>query len=346
MKSAFFKYLPLVTGIMLFISCKDKPKPAENNPVFITEPAIKEITGRIKENPSNAKLYFERGKMLYKIKEDTLALKDFKTASALDTNNAGYYSAVGDVLFENKDISGSVEWLQKAIAKNPDDPRARLKMAKMFLFTQDYPKAFAQINIVLRKNVYDPEAYFLKGMVYKDMKDTGKAISSFQTALQVAPDYKQAIVQLGLLYSAKNDPTAIKYLDNAYRVDSADVFPVFARGVYYQNNNEYEKAKEEYKKCIRKNTHYVDAYFNLGYIYMQQDSAEKAFRQYDLVTKLQPDNPTGYYDRGVCNEMLNNLKEAVVDYRHALLLDTGYKSPKIALKRLGLNPNGTKNNAR
>ncbi len=334
MKSAWHKYLLPFCFILLFISCKHNAPTTDDNAAYNSDPRLKDITGKIKNDPKNASLYFTRGKMLHKINMDTLAIKDFKMACTLDTANAGYFSAVGDLLFENKDIAGSVEWLQKAITINPTEPRAHLKIAKLFLFTQDYPKAFEQINIVLRKDIYNPEAYFLKGMVYKDMKDTTKAISNFQTALQVAPDYKEAIVQLGLIFSARNDPMAIKYLDNAYNMDSSDVFPVFARGVYYQNNNDYEKAKQEYRKCIIKNTHYVDAYFNMGFILMQQDSVEKALRMYDLVTKTQPDNPTAYYNRGVCNEMLKKFPEATLDYRRALLLDSSYKSPKEALKRL------------
>jgi Tfp pilus assembly protein PilF len=73
---------------------------------------------------------------------------------------------------------------------------------------------------------------------------------------------------------------------------------------------------------------------------MQQDSVEKAYRMYDLVTKIQPANPAGYYNRGVCNEMLKKLPEATVDYRRALMLDTGYQKPKEALKRLGFKNNG------
>ena len=343
MKNKWNIYIPLVLGIVLFFSCNyNNSAPVETNPIFRTEPLLKDITGRIGKDPKNAKLYFERAKLLYKLKQDTLALRDFKTAATLDTNQAEYFSAVGDILFENKDISGSVIWLQKAIAKNPTEPTAHLKIAKLFLFSQDYGKAFEQVNIVLRKDIYNPEAYFIKGMVYKEMKDTDKAISSFQTAVQVATDYKPAIIQLGLLYSARKDPMAVKYLDNAYKVDSADVFPIFARGVYYQDKKDYEQAKAEYRHCIIKNTRFIDAYFNLGYILMQQDSTEKAWRQYDIVTKLQPDNPTAYFDRGVCSEAMNKLKEAVVDYRRSLLLDTGYKSPKAALKRLGLNANGKK----
>ncbi len=336
MKGSWTKFLPIVLGILFFIACNDSKKTTEFNPIYNSEPALKEITESISKSPNDAGLYYSRGKMLHKIKQDTLAIKDFKMAASLDTNNATYYSAVGDLLFESKDLDGSVVWLQKAISKNPTDPKAHLKIAKLFLYTKDYPKAFEQINIVMRKDVYNPEAYFLKGMVYKDMKDTAKAISSFQSALQVAPDYKEATVQLGLIYSAKNDPLAIKYLDNAYKMDSSDVFPMYARGVYFQNHNQYEEAKIEFRRCIVKNTHFVDAYFNMGYILMQQDSITKSFNFYDIAVKLQPDNPTAYYDRGVCYEMLNKLPDAINDYRNALKLDTAYASPKNALRRLNI----------
>ena len=338
MKCPWLKYFAIITGIVLFTGCKDHKSTAtsDTDPVFTSTPRLKSLTDQINSTPADAALYFERGAVLHKMKLDTLAIKDYKTAATLDTNKAGYMSAVGDILFENKDINGAIEWIQKAINKDPKDRKAHLKIAKLFLYLKNYSKAFGEINLVLRQNVYDPEGYFLKGMIYKDMKDTARAISNFETAVQVAPDYHDAIIQLGLMMSAKNDPIALKYLDNAYREDTTDVFPIFAKGVYYQNNKDYPKAKDEYKKCILRNNRYVDAYFNMGYILMQQDSTEKAYRQYDIVTRLDPINPTAYYDRGLCSEIMNKTKEAIADYQQAGKLDTAYKSPKEALKRLGV----------
>lgn len=327
--------LALLLGLF-FIACKNKSgnKDAESNPVFQSTPDLKQVTERISKTPEDAALYFERGNILRKLRMDSLALKDYKKAAVLDTTKGQYFSAVGDLMFENHDISGSIEWIQKAIAKNPTDRKAHLKIAKLFLYMQEYGKAFAEINIVLRKNVYDPEAYFLKGMVYKDMKDTAKAISAFQTAMQVAPDYRDAVIQLGLIYSDKKDPIALQYLDKAFHMDTTDVFPIFAKGTYYQNQNKFVEAKEEYRQCVIRNRHYADAYFNLGYLLMQEDSVEKAYRQYDLVTKIDPLNPAAYFNRGLCAEMMDSMQKAVSDYRMALRIDTGYESPKAALKRL------------
>lgn len=329
-------------GFMMLTACGNNKKANEadiSDPVYESDPGVKSLTEQIKNTPENAGLFFERGKKLHKLQYDSLALRDFKTATTLDSNKAEYYSAIGDLLFENKDLAGSVIWIQKALAKNPEDKNARLKIAKLFLYLQDYQKSFAEINKVLRKNPYDPEAYFLKGMIYKDLRDTAKAISSFQTVIQVAPEYRPAILQMGLLYSAKQDPIALRYLDNAYKMDSNDVFPVFARGVFYQQNNDYVNAKAEYKKCILRNRHYVDAYFNMGYILLQQDSLEKAYRQFDLAAKIDPRNPTIYYNRGLCSEMMDSTKKAIDDYRLAASIDTSYPSPKEALKRLKVKEN-------
>lgn len=329
--------LYILPAFFMLSACKNKnTKPVDNDPFFNSDPNLKALTESIRKSPDDATLYFSRGKMLLKLRQDTLALRDFKTASSLDTNNSTYYSAVGDVLFEAKNLDEAVMWLSKAITKNPGDPKAHLKIAKLFLYMQQHGKAIEQIDIAMRKDAYDPEAYFLKGMVYKDLKDTAKAISSFQSALQQVPDYKDAAVQLGLIYAAKNDPLGAKYLENAYRLDSTDVFPLYARGVDLQNHKLYDSAKQLFRRCIVKNTHFVDAYFNMGYILMQQDSLAKSFSFYDLAVKLQPDNPTAYYDRGVCYELMNKMPEAINDYKNALKLDPKYASPQNALKRLNV----------
>ena len=319
------------------MGCKNNSEKApevNNDPVFQSDAKLKEITEEISKNPKDAELYYGRGLMLHKRKFDSLALKDLIMATKLDTTKAEYLSAVGDLLFEDKDINGSVEWIQKAIAKNPGDKKAHLKIAKLLLYVNNYPKAFQEVNTVLMKDVHNPEAYFLKGMLYKNLKDTARAISNFLTSVQESPDYRDAVVQLGLLYSAKKDPIALRYLDNAFKMDTTDVFPIYARGMYYQEKKEYAAAKEEYKICILRDRHYGDAYFNMGYILMQEDSAQKAWRQYNIVTKVDPMNPAAYYNRGLCSEIMDSVKNAIADYKMAAAMDSSYSSPKEALARL------------
>lgn len=324
-------YLPLV---LLVASCGSNG-PVDSNPVF-REPALKKVTEAINKDARNADLYFERGMLLDGMEQDSLALIDYKKAISLDSNRAEYYSAIGDMLFEHKDLEGSVTWLEKAMKINPNDRKAHLKLAKLFLYIKEYNKSLAEINVVLRQDVYNPEGYYLKGMVYKSLNDTTKALSSFLTALQVQPEYRDAVIQTGIMYSMKGDPMALKYYDNAYKMDSLDVFPLYARGVYYQDKGDFESAKEEYIKTVLADRDYTATYYNLGYIYMQQDSLEKAFRQYDILTKIDPQDPEAYFNRGLCYELMGKKSEAVTDYKQALVFDETYAEPKEALKRIGV----------
>jgi tetratricopeptide (TPR) repeat protein len=208
-------------------------------------------------------------------------------------------------------------------------------MAKLMLFTKEYGKAFNEINTVLRQDAFNPEGYFLKGLVYKDMKDTNKAISSFQTVINVAPDYREAAIQLGLLYNMRHDPLGVQYLENAFKLDTSDVFPLYAKGMYFQDTKQYEAAKAQYTRCILHDTQYADAYFSMGYVLLQQDSLEKARRQFDHVTRINPTSSSAYYNRGLCSELMNDKASAIADYEQALTFDKNNATAKEGIRRLG-----------
>ena len=327
--------LLLIATLLFSLSCKQSNTTTQvtDHPAF-KNPEIRSITDKIAGDPDNSNLYYQRGNMLHRMEHDTLALEDFKKAATLDSTKAEYFSAVADLMFEHKDISGSLPWLERAVNLNPDDQLAQLKIAKMQVFLKDYPKAFATINKVLRKNAVNPEGYFLKGLIYKDLKDTSKAISSFQTTIQVDPNYKEAIIQLGLLYAAKKDPTALQYFDNAWKVDTNDVTPLYAKGMFYQEQGKLELAKQEYKKCVVHRTDYTKAIFGIGWILLNQDSLEKAWRQFDLVTRLEPTDAEAYYNRGLSSELMDKNTEALQDYKQALTFAPRYQEAIDGVKRV------------
>jgi tetratricopeptide (TPR) repeat protein len=321
-------------AMMLFAACKHKTSTiGETNPI-LSSANIRPLTEAIAADTTKAEAWFRRGAALHKMGQDSLALNDWYRAASLDTNRAAYASAIGDLLFEHKDVNTSIKWLERALRHNPSDPTAHLKIAKLMLFTKDYGKAFNEINIVLRQDTYNPEGYFLKGLVYKDLKDTNKAISSFQTVLNVAPDYREAAIQLGQIYTQRGDDLGLQYYENAFKLDTTDVFPLYARGMYYQNKGQYEAAKAEYARCILRNTQYADAYFATGFVLLQQDSLEKARRQFDHVTRIAPSNARAYYNRGLCSELMGDKDAAAADYRQALTFDPHYATAQEGLQRV------------
>ncbi len=294
---------------------------------------LSKVSEAIAKHPKDATLLFERSKLYRSAKHDSLALADLFKAIKIDSLQSNYYSSIADILFEHKDISGSVQWIQKAIKLNPDNETAHLRIAKIFLFTGEYPKAFTEINTVLRSDVYNAEAYFLKGMCYKNMKDTTKAISSFQTAVQTDPKYVDAHMQLALIFKAKHNPMALSYFENAFKADTTNMEPLYGEGMFWQDQNMFAEAKKVFHRCVLVNSQYEKAYYNTGWMLLQEDSAEKAIRQFDMAIDVKQDYVEAYFNRGLCYEILEKFEPAIIDYNQVLIFNPDYQPAKTALQR-------------
>ena len=71
----------------------------------------------------------------------------------------------------------------------------------------------------------------------------------------------------------------------------------------------------------------------MGWMLLQEDSIEKALRQFDMAIGVKADYMEAYYNRGLCNEILEKYNEAIADYNQALTFKSDYEPAKIALKR-------------
>ncbi len=289
---------------------------------------------KINADPNNAELYYQRAQVYRMLDMDSVALRDLDKTIKLDSTKSKYFSAIGDLLFDKKDITGSVKWFQKAIAIDPNDETAHLKIANMFLFSKDYDQAMAEVNTVLQQNIYNAEAYFLKGLIYKDMGETERAITSFQAAVQMEPKYYDGYIQLGLAYTKKKDPLALQYFDNAIRVDSMNMEGHYAKAMYHQSQEKYADAKKVFKHAIGLNRNYAEAHYNIGWMLLQEDSTEKAKREFERVIVLDPTNARAYFNRGLCYEIMGDNEKAREDYEQALVFDADFDLPKEALKRV------------
>lgn len=123
----------------------------------------------------------------------------------MDSLNAPFALGLSDCLFEMSNPEGSILILERFIAHSPEniDVLNALALEYFLLPKPRYNLAIDTYNKVLKLDIQNADAYFYKGLIFKETGDTAKAISSFQTCTEVDPDYYDAYMQLGMLYSAK-----------------------------------------------------------------------------------------------------------------------------------------------
>jgi len=199
-------------------------------------------------------------------------------------------------------------------------------------------KSIEYINDALKIDQYNSKAYFMKGMNMKELKDTARAISSMQTAVEQDPEYYNAYMQLGLLCAAQKNKLAIDYYKNAIRIQPKSAEAWYALGLYYQQSGDYNNAIGTYVTLLKFDNN-KNAFYNLGVIYLlYSKDYNKSQAYFTGAIDIDPKYAEAYYGRGVCYEKLNDPKKAIADFTACLTLDPAFQPAKDELQHM----NGSK----
>ncbi len=290
----------------------------------INNPQVKDLTDKITGNPNNPDNYFSRGNVYMTLKNYRAAYKDLLKASTLDSTNAKYFAMMGVACMKGNFIAGDIEPFNKSLKLDPSNKEIRLSLAQSYFYLRDYQNSLTQLHLLLDQDKKYYQAFFFEAMNFKELGDTAKAISSFQEAVQVNPDYYDAYMQLGLLCSAKQNPLAPQYFDNALRIDSNSIEAYYGKAKYYQDIDQDAKAKKTYRELIKKDAFNEHAYFNIGFMYLTEDSTMEAYKYFNYATQVKPQYAEAYYYRGLCQELLGNHVAALSDIDQAISLKPNF----------------------
>ena len=349
--------LIMLSGITVvaFNSCSQCNKGKE---VTITtkdstsSPKIDAVNEEIKKDSLNPFLYFKRAH-IYDHNDDLAhATQDMFRALSLDSGRAEFFLYAAELFKKTGEPKRGIALMDKAIAIDSMNTDLYVKAAELaYIDTTikgNYAMALAYLNAAILKNPQNADIYFYKGNIYKEVRDTAKAISSFQTATELNPKFYNAYVQLGLLLAQRKDKNAQKYLDNAIKVSDKPEDALYAKANILKETalaledakkdaqaiEKYNEAVETYKKVIAVNYSNVESYMGIGFCYYQMDSVEQAYKYYGLATKIEPTYAGAYFSKGLCAEDLGRKKEAADLYQSCLNIDPKFIRAQEHLKKL------------
>ncbi len=330
--------IAIVVGITSIYSCSCNPDKSSSQDSliipYLNDPIIKSITDKISKDRNNPDLYFERSQEFFRMQKTLPAFKDIERAIELDPKNKSYYFFKADLLLADGYATGAKDALVKILSFDPSDRIAITKLAKVYLYMKDHQSSLMQVKKLVDIDKSNFEPYFIAGLNYKEMKDTAKAIEQFKTVLQFKPDFYDAYMQLGLLSSSQKSPLATQYFDNAIRIDSTIPESYYAKAKYYQDRNKLKEAKDTYRKLINISPQNANAFFNMGFIYITEDSIQKAKKFFDYAIKVNPIYADAYYYRGLCESELGEIDYAKSDLTQCLALDPDNEKAQSLLNTL------------
>lgn len=323
----------------------------ENEPVIDNSNLnneLYEIDKEIINNPKSPNVYLKRALYHQNKRNFNSALEDINRALSItpDLSFLKYHKA--SILYElavfNQDISlidESKIYLDNCIKEDPDIIPARLLRAKIFLFEKKTEEAMKLANQVLKIDKRIPEAYFIKGMIYHFLGNSNLASSSYQTAIEVDPNYFDAYIHMGMLSESAGNDMAIDYYNSAIEINSSSIEAHRNKGLYYHFNENYSEARKAFKFIVQIDSNFEETYFNIGNTFLGEYNISKsnsildsALMYYQKATSLNSFYVQAIHNIGICYEIKNDLVKAKSCYLKAIEIDNNYSPSLKALNSL------------
>ncbi|MES2619337.1 MAG: tetratricopeptide repeat protein [Bacteroidota bacterium] len=355
MKKYFVVLLSLFFVLAFWLSsCKQcnttKADVAKTDSVAI--PKLDAVSEEIRKDSLNPFLYYKRAQLYEANNDFKSAATDMYLALSLDSLRPEFYIYTAELFKKTGEPQRGIALMNKAIVTDSMNTNFYVKAAELAYIDTNikgsYMLALNYLNTAIEKDPQNADIYFYKGTIFKEIGDTTKALSSFQTATELNPKFYNAYVQIGLLLKNKKDKNAEKYFDNAIKVSDKPEDALYAKanllkeeGVrlydaekFSQADDKLNKAVEQFKKVIEVNYKNAEAYMGTGFCYYQMDSLQEAYNYYEMATKIEPAYAGAYFSKGLCAEDLGRKKEAMALYQTCLNIDPTFKRAEEHLKKL------------
>ncbi len=323
------KHIIYYAILFICIGCSNS-----SNEDILLKPPFAVLTDSIQRFPSNANLLLHRGELLAQHNQHELAYLDFKTAWEMEKSEEIATAYVANLYLVNRPAQ-AVAVLEESVKKFPGNPEFRRRLSEAYIQTGYSRKALEQYDSIIRNDSSNFEAWYEKGMLLAEMKDTSGALSAFEHSYSLQPLSMNGL-PLANLYAETENPRALTICDELISKDSSgqSLDPIFIKGVYYSNTKQAKAAIEQFEECIRKDWKFTDAYIEKGIVLYEMKNIDEALQTFKLATTISPRYPDAYYWLGRCFEAIGKKEDAMDNYIRAYSLDRKFKEARMRIDSL------------
>lgn len=216
---------------------------------------------------------------------------------AADAGSANGMSRLIAVLASQQRYNDAAGWLNKYVAQNPGDAKARVELAQLLTAQGKKEDAISMLEAT-KSASSNPSIESALASLYLDAKQYDKAANILPSLIQKSPGDAQLRWDLG---------SALMH------------------------QHQYPQAESEMLAALKINSSLESDYWELAYVAQQNQHYELAIRVLDARAQRFQETPTTYWIRAVSYDSLGAVKPAAANYKLFLDADGG-KSPEQEFK--------------
>jgi tetratricopeptide (TPR) repeat protein len=226
--------------------------------------------------------------------EPQKAIDELNLAIKFEPDSVEPHAVLALIYFSQDKIGEAGGEYEKALANasrlDPGNTTIYQRLGLLYLQQKNLNAAEKTYRLLLNLSPLDVDAHFYLGNVLDELKKREDAIKELKTALQLKPDYHQALNYLGYLYVEENRnlDEAEAMIKKALELEPENGAYIDSLGWLYFKRGKTKEAVRELEKAIALIEDPV-IYDHLGDAYFKLKDFEKAKTNWELSLKLLPE---------------------------------------------------------
>lgn len=243
-------------------------------------------------NPDDATLRLKYARVLDKLNQDELAVKEYNfalTRSSADPeilyaleriyrkklvekpNDAELIGNLGAILQKEGKFDEALQHYSKAEYLNPSNVTTRLNVGTLYQAKKDYQNAIQAYDSVLALYPNNADANLYKAQCLAASGNKTQALEGFKTVLRLDPTNSEAKKQLFETLKATMTPAEmLSYLSQDAGVDKQSIDAMYDYALDLHKQNKFDDAISYYKEVLKQRGNTPEVYINLAIAYGQK----------------------------------------------------------------------------
>ena len=256
------------------------------------------------------------------------AIEEYRKAIEKDPDSEYLKVGLAELYVGVGQVKAAVDEVKDIIARDPNNLDARKLLGRIYLRSLGDTQSGTQSQAVLKLAIeqfeqivrIEPdniEDRLLLGRLYRLNNEHNKAEQEFKKAVQLKPDSEEAVTTLAYLYNEEGSPQRAADVLASVPEASRTAKLYAALGFTYEQQKNYKKAVEAYRKAVEQDHDNLDAVRGLAQNLLNDGQPDAALEQYKQIADADPQDAQAYlrmsdiYRRkGSYDKALENLNKA------------------------------------